>query len=77
MGHFFFFFFTIAGDVEFGKLLVGGASVDVLVGVRGHGADEALGQQLLDGGAGQRSVQVQTVGQHRGSDHLVLGHLIM
>ena len=41
-----------------------------------HRLDQVLLDQLLDGSAGQRSVDVQTVCQDRGGDHLVLGHLV-
>lgn len=41
----------------------------------GNGGDHALGCKLLDGCAGQATVDAHTVSKDGGSDHLVLWHL--
>lgn len=50
--------------------------VDGLSGVSGNLTDETLGHELVDGTAGERAVDLQTLGNDRGGDQLVGGDFL-
>lgn len=54
------------------RLLVGGASVDALLGVVGNDLDQALVDQLADGDAGQGAADLEALRHNRSGDQLDL-----